>query len=247
MFPVAWDYQARLFEFQEEINFAIGEGISAVSHVLSDSTDKTLNQYEGHVDRVEAMYFPSLEKFQQLELGSCRTSAERILNTTTEFTGFSASNCANQYNNRVKVEIDKANKALSAFDDIYSQVQSIVVKSFVGRNVLLNPEDIEDRIKDMFELISGKWEASKPEIASLRRNLEEAISNQNEELGKCHNAVEEDANAEFQRFARMVQTCDDFENSRSSDRLGRASASFEQQLEDFFAEHAKLKLYEWTT
>lgn len=218
-----------------------------MSHVLSESTDKTLQQYESHVDRVGELYAPSLEAFQQLQPGSCRNSAERILNDTKDFTGFSASNCANQYNNRVKVVIDSANIALTGFDGIYSQVQSIVLKSFVGRNALLNPEDIEDRIIHIFELIKGKWDAAEPEITSLRRNLEEAISNQNEELGKCHNFVEEDATAEFQRFARMVQTCTEFDNSRTDRLPTREAALIEQQLEDFLVEHAKLKLYEWTT
>lgn len=243
-----WRYQSELHEFQNEIDSAIYEAITAVSIVLEHSTTETLGQYESHVDRVEELFSPALEVFQELSPGTCRNTAERILNETTFFTGFSASNCANQYNKRVTEEINRANIALNGFDDIYSQVQSIAVKAFVKQNLFLTPEDILERLEHVYDHLRSQWEASRPEISTLRHNLKAAINTQNVELGNCHNLIEEDASGEYQRFSRMVQTCYDFENSRTADSFAASSAfiaSYTQQLEEFLAEHSKLKLYEW--
>lgn len=248
LFPVARDYQERLYSFQDEIDLAVGEAISAVSQVLEKSTGETLGQYESHVDRIELLYTPTLAVFEGLTPGLCKSGAERILNDTTSFTGFSASNCANQYNRRVVVEVDNANNALTGFDDIFSQVQSIVVKAFVGQNVYLTPENIRDRFENVYGLVRAKWEASSPGIAALRASLQAAIGNQNAELGNCHKSIETNAAVEFGRFADMVKTCKDFEDSRTSDGVFKSKSlkSFEEQLDEFLVEHAKLKLYEWT-
>lgn len=247
MFTSAWDYQAELHKLQGDINEAIRGVIAAVSEVLEKSTSVTLQQYEDHVNEIDELYAPSIEAFERLSPGSCRNSAETQLNATTEFTGFKASNCANQYNNRVKTEVSNANNALIRFDDIYSQVQSIVIKAFVGQNVFLTPEAIEDKIKEIFEIVQKKWEESSPEVESIKKNLADRIGNQNAELGKCHGEILTEAIDEHARFKRMVGTCNDFELSENSvDRFDSTVALHEILLQEFLAEHAKLKVYEWT-
>lgn len=247
LFETAWDYQDRLSKLQGEINDSIFEVQTAVSGVLKNSTVETLHQFEDHVETVIDDYSPHLELFNQLKPGDCKNSAERILNTALEFTGFDAAVCAFNYNGKVQLRIDDASKALIHFDDVYSQVQMIVVKAFSGLNAFLTPDEIENRITEVYELVKGKWDVSKPEIGALVRNLATAIAEQNSELGRCHDKIMIDASFQFAYFGRMTQTCIDFNNSQdSTGRLGRTVLPYEQLFEEYQTEFAKLKFYEWT-
>lgn len=245
LFTSAWEYQVKLQEFQEKINAVVHAVIVAVSEVLEGSTAETLKQYEDHVNVIEKIYAPSLKSFEGLKPGSCRNSAETILNQTTLFTGFKASNCAYTYNSRVTTEVNDANKALVRFDDVYTQVQSIVVKAFVGSNVFLTPEDIQEKFIEIYKLVTDRWEETEPEIEAVKRNLQTRITNQNVELGRCHGEIETETEGEYKRFRDMVKVCEDFDTSRG-DRSDSNFNQHEKMLEDFMTEHAKLKTYEWT-
>lgn len=221
---------------------------TAVSSVLESSTDVTLKQFETHVDDIEAEYVPHLAAFEALKPGTCRDQAEMILNSTTTFTGFSAANCATTYDQRVSAEIEAANRAKTRFDDLFNQVQSVVVKSFSGLNNFLSPEAIEDRITEMYDFINKQWTESKPDLDAIRRNLEAAIKDRNTELGNCHNVILTQASTMFGMFRSNVQTCADFDNTAPaamSFRAGATNEPFRYILEDFEAEMAKATPYEW--
>jgi hypothetical protein len=192
---------------------AIAEVQTAVSVVLKTSTSVTLKQYEEHINAIQDEYVPYLEKLQVLQPSECKNDAEFVLNKTTTNVGYRVSNCALEYDNRVRNEIDIATRALIRFDDIYSQVQSYVVKSFIGQNAFLTPEDIRDRIIAIYELIESKWEGSRPEVEAIKRNLSSGIERQNAELTNCHNANMVYARTFFGIFREDVNTCTIFDNT----------------------------------
>lgn len=247
LFTIAWDYQGRLTRLQDDINYSIQLVQAAVSVVLKNSTTKTLHQFEDHVDIVVNEYTPYLLRFNELKPSDCRSSAENIFNEAVRFTGFDAGVCAYKYNDKVQTKVDEASKSLTAFDDVYSQVQTIVVKAFIGQNTFVTPEEIKQRIINVFELIESRWNLSKPEVEALVQNLADAVAVQNAELGKCHDKIMSDAVSQFSWFGRMVQSCIDFNNSQDSvGRLGRTAATYEQLFQEYKAEFAKLKHYEWS-
>jgi hypothetical protein len=248
LFVHAWEYQAILTNLQADINSAIQEVQTAVSNVLKTSTSQTLTQYETHVNDVQAEYEPHLEQFQTLKPGDCRNDAEGILNRTASSTGYRASNCAAAYDNRVQNEVAIANRAFVRFDDLFSQVQSIVVKSFIGSNQFLTPEDIQDKITEIYELVNGKWAGSKPEIEAVRRNLASAITAQNIELGNCHQANLNYATMFFGMFREAVQICIDFDNTPNpfaSKRLSMNSTPYGKKRAEFEAAFDSQKDFEW--
>lgn len=220
-----------------------------MSSVLDKSTAETLHQYEDHVEDVQAEYVPILEVFQTLRPGDCRDIAESILNQTTTLTGFAASNCANNYDNRVRTEINIANRAFVRFDDLYSQVLTIVAKSFIGQNVFLTAEKIEENLSEIYELVQGRWNGSKPELEAVRRNLAAAIAEQNAELGRCHNSNLQNAILFYGMFRSSVQTCLDFDNTQEPfgqvAMAGRSVAPYIEQLQQFEAALAKAETFEW--
>jgi hypothetical protein len=155
-FEHAWLHQKRLAELQDDINQAIHEVQTALSSVLQNSTRETLEQFESHVGDIEARFVPEIERFNQLRPSVCRNSAQTILNHTTEFTGFSASNCATSYDSLVRIEVAAANGEFFKIDQFYSQVQMIVVRAFVGQNAFINPEAIQHKITEIYESLEWK-------------------------------------------------------------------------------------------
>lgn len=226
---------------QEDINKVIYEVQSSISSVLEVSTVQTLDQYENHVSDVQAEFIPALDDFDQLQPGPCKDMAEYILNYTTLFTGFEASNCASNYDIRVGAEISIATAALAQVDDLYGQVQTVVVKSFIGQNAFLTPEDIKDTITEIYNLIQEKWTSSKPEMEQIKNNLAAVIAGHNEELGNCHDNILQNAITYYALFRSNVQTCRDFE--QTSQKFG----SPRNYRDEFDAAFAKAKPFVWKT
>ena len=249
LFDHARDYQGRLATLQEEINVAFFETQTAVSGVLKVSTQETLKQYQTHIGAIETEYTPHLEAFEQLISGDCKDNAESILNMVIRFTGFDASNCAEDYNEIVRAKIANASHFLALFDDAFSQIQFIVVKSFVGKNALVSPEEIEEKFSKTYELISRITSAARLNSDYYVNKLTEEIAQQNAELGRCHDSILEVASNQFDYFRRMADTCTRFDGSQgASERNGRMSRSVEPQvqlMEEFKDQFEKLKYYEW--
>lgn len=245
LFKHAWEYQNLLADLQGDINKAIEEVQVAVSSVLKSSTNQTLKQYEDHTEAVEDAYVPFMEQFKAVKPGQCRTDGEvNLFNTATQ-SGYRAGLCSYTYHSKVDIEVANANKALVRFDDLYSQVQSIVIKSFIGYNQFLTPEDIQDKITEIYELVEGRWAGSKPEIESVRRNLAAAIAAQNTELGNCHNANINYINRIFTLHAEMVQVCIDLENIPKSSKSKMSRDSLLQkkaEIQEFINNEPE---YQW--
>jgi hypothetical protein len=231
LFEHAWNHQVLLADLQGEINEAIENVQKAVSSVLKGSTSETLDQYESHVISVLAEFAPMAEALKALPSSQCTETAHTILNSTVSMTGFQASVCASKYDVQVEALIQTANNELSEFEGIYNQVMSIVVKSFIRQNTFVTGEEIEETITEIFELVGGRWENSKPEIDLVKRNLETSIAEQNRILGNCHTNGLNFAKSAFTLFNSNVQTCLDFHEIQNP--LGRSARGMRNYLAEF--------------
>lgn len=249
LFEASWRYQKQLQGLQGEINDSIEQVVVALSTILKSSTEETLGQYQLLYDDIDGIYAPLLVAFNGLKPSECRDTAERALNDTTSFAGFDASICATTYDNEVRNSIAKANFAMSGINTVYSQVQMIVVKGFVGQNSFTMAEEIEETIDKIFKLVSNRWAVSKPDLDTLRLRLASDIAEQNKQLGECNLEISDDVASLSGRFKRMVQTCVTFDNpskTKSVDILSdNAAPSYKQQFEEYQAELSKLKSKKW--
>jgi hypothetical protein len=243
LFARAWKHQVILANLQGEINEAILEVQTAVSSVLRVSSSETLDQYESHVNSVQAEYRPMVEALEGLPRSQCRDNAEFLLDFTVRMTGFEASNCAATYNTHVSNAIDIANKALVKIDDVYNQVQTIVVKSFVAQNAFVTPEDVNKTIIEMTELVEGRWESTRPEIQGVKLTLENSVADQNRQLGNCHAGALKFAIDAYALFSQNVQTCIDFNNIQNP--MGRSARQTRDYRAELEALAANFKPYEW--
>jgi len=249
LFDHARDYQNKLTELQGSVNEAVEEVQSAVSRVLKVSTAETLRQYQLHMGAVESEYAPHLETFNRLAPGSCRNSAETILNSIMTFTGYDASNCANVYDLSVTALIANASNSLVQYDDAFSQIQLIVWKAFVGENTFVTPEAIKDKITEIYGKVLRFVNNARFDSDQFVSSLSLLISQQNLELGNCHDSILEVASNQFAWFRAMAQTCEGFNESQGGNGRSKRSADnmeeHEQLLEDFKKQFAQLKYYEW--
>lgn len=252
LFTHSWEYQGKLTELQADIDESIKETQVAVSNVLKQSTNNTLKQYQTHINEVENIYIPMLDGFQTLQPGACRNDAEDVLNRTTTNTGYRASNCASTYDNRVQSAISTALNSLNRFGDFSGQVQSIVVKSFVGKNSFVNPEKIEDKIVEIYDFVKDRWNSSKPEIEAVRNSLSTFITAQFNELISCHGANLNYAKRFFEMFEETVQICIDFDKTpnpfaASKSRTSRSiiETPFSKKHAEFLAAFESQDPFEW--
>ena len=244
MFEDAWEAQTELQKLQDDINEAIWEVQTAVSSVLKASTIETLQQYQAIFEAIVNRFEPTMAVFDELEVSACRKNAENILTFATDHSGFAISNCANDYNTSVSGPIEEARNSAYSFNSLYNQVQTIVVKSFVGQNKFTDAEDINDLIKSMFALVDGKWKAEKPNLKSITENLASSIKIENVKLGVCHEETMASLTSFYDMFVRSVTTCRDFNNSRpSGSKSSKAAGKPEWEIvyEEFLALVEKVK------
>lgn len=249
MFDTAWEHQDLFTSLQNKINDAIQDMQLEVTRVLESSTRQTLKQYEDHVEDIEDKYRPLIESFSKLRPGECRNHSESILNTTTTSLGFRASNCANSYDQRVRVKLESTTRGVDNFDDIFYHVQTVVVRSFIGRNVFLTPEEITTRIVTMYDVVKNKWEDYQPEMDAVTKGFADAIAAQNTELGNCHHANLDFAAAVYRMIETMIDTCKIFDDTQSpfvrGSRMVQAVSPSKHLLEEFEAEIEKYEPYVW--
>lgn len=245
-FNAAWDHQNQLHRLQEDINAAVEDVVVALSGVLKSSSDTALRRFEGHSDDVLNVFAAPLVDFNNLPESSCKDDAKRVLDQTLSFTGYEGGVCAGEYNDDVDKQIEAAQKVLYDFDDLYSQVQMIVEKSFIGFNVFLQGEAIESKIISTVQAITAKWNAQKPQLEAIRANLAANIKAVYDNgLVPCNkDTIDFITVSHLPTFARMVNTCLRLQTPAArSDRFGaQAAPSSEAIYEEFMALNAQWKV-----
>lgn len=244
-FTAAWDNQNQLHKLQEDINEAVEDVVVALSGVLKSSSATALERFQGHVDDVLNLFAAPLADFNNLPDSDCKKRAKDILDQSLEFTGYDGSICAGDYNIAVDKRIEAAQKVLYDFDDLYSQVQMIVEKSFIGFNVFLQGEAIEAKIVSTVRAITNKWNAQKPQLEAIRANLAANIKAvYDNELVPCNQEILDfSTSAHLPIFARQVNTCKNLQTPAArSDRFGaQAASSSEAIYEEFLTLNAQWK------
>lgn len=248
MFVTARSHQELVDALQLDINEIVHEVTTAVSRVLEVSSTSALKKFEDQAIALKTAYLPALEKFEKLQQSDCRNRAETSLNDTVFLAGFADGNCASNYNHNVTTEINRANDGVVQIDNYFNQVTMIVAKSFIGFNQFTTPEDIESKIKEIYELVTERWEEIRPETESLTKSLEEGIAVGEAELATCHDVTMEFAISMLNRFSQMVNICYDFDNTEEpwfKVRGAKPSAlvqAYEEVFKAFKDEFATAKL-----
>lgn len=157
LFVSAWEYQRKLTLLQQDINLQLIAIRTSVSDVIRSSSTQTLEQTEKNTVSILSQDAPVREIIFTLEDSACTNNVKSILNSVTEYSGYPSSNCIARYDKSVQTELQSAYAFLEMYEGLFSEIQQIVVKSFIQQNAFLTPEAIIKKIQEHFQTRSEDW------------------------------------------------------------------------------------------
>lgn len=215
LFENAWEHQEYLRSLQKDINDKLTEVRTAVSTVLRSSTAETLTQIEANANGILAAEKPIRDDIFSTDLraSACVVNLRVLLNGATEFTGFESSNCVTSYDKSVQGALNTAYALLQKYEGTFGDVQQIVVRSFVGRNIFTQPDDIVARFEEQFRTRKADWEAIRPDIESFVANLSGNIAVFNTVLGSCFGRIQAEVAPGYQIIREKLTVCEAYDNT----------------------------------
>lgn len=210
LFENAWEYQARLEFLQNQINLRLTQLRTNVSDVLRSSSNKALDEIEANAKTILELDRPTRSQLAELELTLCVNNLQILLNGITEFSGFGSSNCVTSYDNSVQEALKAAFELLQQYEGNNADVQQIVVRSFIGKNAFLQPDEIEARFRELYDERSREWNAVAIDVAE---NLEESIENFNNALRRCFEDIQENLAPAYVSLISEIEVCEKFDNA----------------------------------
>lgn len=215
LFIQAWEYQDKLTTLQENINLQLTAIRLSVSSVLKSSSSKTLEQIENNTIAIIEQDQPIRDVVFNLEPTACTNNLRTVLNGVTEFSGFPSSTCVSRYDNGVKVVLNDSYIMLDQYNGLFSEVQQVVVKSFIRQNAFLTPETIIETSKIQYERLNENWTKVIPNIEEFVKSLESKIAEINVNLGSCFNQTQANLIPSYVRIIDEVDICKEFDNTKS--------------------------------
>lgn len=213
LFESAREYHNKLRDLQQDINEQLTTIRTAVSTVLKSSTERTLTQIESNAHQLLAQDQPARNAIFELSSSLCVNNLKVLLNSITEFTGFGSSNCVTSYDKSVQGALNSAYIILEEHEGTFADVQQAVVKAFIGKNVYLESDDIENRFVEQYNMRSEEWAAARPEVEEYVNTLNANIAGFNTVLDGCFTSLQDDAAPAYDHLQTNIEVCFDFDNT----------------------------------
>lgn len=143
VFPYSYEKQAAIQTIQDEINDIVAEVQWGFFNEVQNSSSFLVRHFQDLVSVVNDLHGPILSDFSQLPKDECRDGAEVLINTTRDQTGFKGANCATRVNNAITSILAGTETLFENFNRQFSEIQQIVVKSFIKNNLFVGmPDDV---------------------------------------------------------------------------------------------------------
>lgn len=213
LFVNAWDFQGRLGELQQDINEQLTAIRTAVSTVLRSSSNVTLEQIQVNSEKLLAQDEPTRLEIFSLPSSFCVTNLKVLINAITEFTGFGSSNCVSAYDKSVQGALNTAYALLQKYEGSFADVQQLVVRSFIGVNVYIQPEVIDARFAEGYNRRVAEWAAARPEVEEFVRTLSSNVAVFNSVLGECFKSIQDKVNPSYAELRANIAVCNTFDTT----------------------------------
>lgn len=214
LFENAWDYHRRLESLQQQINSKLTQVRTAISSVLKTSSWKTLQQIETNAYRILELDSPVRDLiFVDTKPSICNKNLRVLIDSITEFTGFGSSNAVTSYDKSVQGALQVAYEILQHYEGSSVDVQQIVVRSFIGKNAFLEPEEIEELFKSVYNQRLNEWNESSPHIEEFVNDLEGKIDGFNKNLYRDFGLIQEQVSPAYDALKEEIATCEEFDRT----------------------------------
>lgn len=213
LFEKAWEYQDEVTALQQDIDETLTEIRTAVSLVLKSSSRETLGQIENNAHALMDQDAPARGAIFAEGSSPCINNLKVLINAITEFTGFGSSNCVTTYDKSVQGTLSTAKAFLQKYEESFSNVQQIVVRSFIGKNAFVQYDEIEARFGEQYNLRKSQWDAFRPDVEEFVRTLDANIAVFNTALGECFVTIQQNVAPAYDELQGEIQTCLDFNST----------------------------------
>ena len=214
LFESAWDHQGKLESLQTNINLRLTQVRTAVSGVLRTSSGEALEHIEANANDILDLDGPVRTiLFDELSSSACVNNLRVLINGITEFTGFGSSNCVTSYDTSVREALKVAYELLQQYEGYNVDVQQIVVRSFIGKNAYLQPEEIENSFKNLYDERLREWNEIDPDIENFVEELEGKINEFSLLLQGCFKTIQDNVAPYYNTLRADIEVCQVFDNT----------------------------------
>lgn len=215
LFETAWKFQEKLNPRQEDIDNDVTEFRNSVSNVLKTTSKNALKEIELNSKKILEMEQPYRVAIDGLKAGDCSTDLKFLLTSATKLTGYKSGNCVNLYDNSVDTEVQQAQELISVYDGIFTELQQLVVKSFVGKNQFSQQPEIISSFEHEYEKRVAMWEEIKPDVELFIENLSGNINDFNDIMANCMTNIQDGVAKTYNLLNDDIETCVIFDNTPS--------------------------------
>lgn len=234
LFPHSYGKQAEIQSIQNDIDSIVAEVQRGFLEETRVSSANLLNQFETFANTINAKHAPVLTAFNQLPAGSCRDGAETLINTTRTQTGFNAGNCATRVNTAVANIIAKIDRLFENFNRQFSEIQQIVIKSYIKSNLFVDmPDVVIDKMDSFFNNVDARWKEQKPEFSKLRAQLAADLAVEHAKLTSCNAEVVVFADTMFGLTAGQISSCEEFNQAQRAGARAAAPRNYMEEAMNF--------------
>ena len=223
LFSEAWHYHNLLANMQVQIQEQLHEVRTAVSGVMTQSTNRTLKEiqrnavhFTGENARVHAIFAPHLPN-------DCVVDAINALTAMTHLAGTDSAVCLRRFYTPLQNILGEANDILALFDIMSGDAQQGVVRAFIGANAFKEPQAIITRIINLFNTSSGSWEDRRPEIEGFITDLKGSVSDLNDKFETCQTNLQNAYQPSNNFIENRLDGCLEFANTVNNVRRGNAA------------------------
>lgn len=213
LFFSAWEYQSKLTSLQQDINLQLKAIRTSVSNVLRSSSTQTLEQTERNTVSIWSQDVPVRDILFALESTACTDNMKSILNQVSKYSGFQSSNCITRYDESVETELKAAYALLEKYESLFSDIQEVVVKSFIQSNIFLTLDTIIIKFQSTFKTRNEEWEKTRFDIESFVTSLATNVAVFNTVLESCYNDVLVNLVSSHTLILAEVSICKEFDNT----------------------------------
>lgn len=219
LFDIAYKHQEKVTELEREISSHITGLRAAVTDVLKASSNATLNQIDSNVNQIFELDRFVRDMLFDANVGEetpCIRSLRTRLNAVTEFSGYESSVCVARHDRSLNLTLSEINGLLQRYEGTANSIHLIVVRSFISLNIWTQPDDIETRIVEEYEKLLADWNTNGSGSESLVAEFYNNVEELNGVLIDCFEGIRSALMAMYERFARDLDTCREFDNTRLS-------------------------------
>jgi hypothetical protein len=214
LFQSAWEYQDKFIKLQDDINTQMYIVKTAIPNILRLSTNTTLGQVNCNANEIFGLDRLVRTKIMSKNPTPCLTELLEGLDAVTNLLGFSSSNKLKDYDRAVNEIVTRAYKELQNCQASFSEVQQVVVRSFIGANVFTMQSLIQNKFKSTYEKRQQEWDIVRPNISGLIIGLSNSINLVNVEFDRQLSQLRTSGNDSYNKVQEAISVCEDFDESR---------------------------------